>query len=309
MAHRATRYIRGGLCMLVVMATLLGMHVPTRADTGSNWTGAYYNTQDLSGTPVFTRIDPALVFNWGPYGPGPGIGGQHWSARWTSAQFLQAGTYRITVTADDGVRLFIDGQKVIDAWIDQAPTTYYANVAVVAGTHVFEVDYFQDLGDASLSVSWDFVSSTLNQWAAQYYNNPYLQGAPVVVRYENAINYDWGIGGSPDPAVPFDYFSARWTVSLPFSAATYRFMLTASNGVRLFIDDLSVINEWQIGPPTEYVIDVPLAAGVHTLRVEYFQWTGDPMISLNYNVAIGPPPFQEQSWYGEYFNNPNLQGS
>jgi uncharacterized protein YraI len=258
---------------------------------------------------VFTRVDPALVFNWGPYGPGPGIGGQHWSARWTTAQFLQAGTYRFTVTADDGVRLFIDGQKVIDAWIDQAPTTYYANVAVVSGTHVFQVDYYQDLGDASLSVSWDFLTTTLNQWVAQYYNNPYLQGAPVVVRYENGIDYNWGVGGSPDPAVPFDYFSARWTVSIPFSAATYRFMVTADDGVRLFIDDLPVINEWQIEAPTEYIIDVPLAAGLHSLRLEYFQWTGGAQVKFNYEVAIGPPPFQIQSWYGEYFNNPNLQGS
>ena len=300
------------LSALVVVSVLLlsfSVYVPAHADTGSNWTGAYFNNQTLSGSPVFNRIDPALVFNWGPYGPGPGIGGEHWSARWTSIQFLNAGTYRFNVTTDDGVRIYIDGQIVIDAWHDQAPTAYTANVAVVTGTHAIEVDYYQDQGDASLSVSWDYLSSTLTAWAAQYYNNPYLQGYPVASRYENAINYDWGIGGSPDPSVPFNYFSARWTATLPFAQATYRFTITASNGVRLYVDNSMVVNQWQVGPTTAYVIDIPLSAGLHTLRLEYFEWTGPATVKLDYTVAVGPPPYQNQTWFGEYFNNPNLQGS
>ena len=297
---------------LIVISTLLlsfSAKTPARADTGSNWTGAYYNNMTLSGSPVFNRIDPALVFNWGPYGPGPGIGGESWSARWTSIQYLNAGTYQFNVTADDGIRVYIDGQTVIDAWHDEAATAYTANVAVVTGTHAIQVDYYQHQGDASLTVSWNYVSSTLTAWAAQYYNNPYLQGYPVASRYENAINYDWGIGGSPDPSVPFNYFSARWTATLPFSAATYRFTITASNGVRLYIDDNMVVNQWQVGPTTAYVLDVPLGAGIHTLRLEYFEWTGDATVKLDYSVAVGPPPYQNQDWYGEYFNNPNLQGS
>ena len=270
MSHRTRHLIRGIIGVLLVFSSLLGIGQRAHADTGSNWTGSYFNSQDLSGLPVFTRVDPALIFNWGPYGPGSGIGGQHWSARWTSTQYFNAGTYRFTVTADDGVRVYVDGQKVIDAWKDQAPTTYTVNVAVVTGTHLLQVDYYQGVGDASLAVSWDFVTSVLTQWTAQYFNNPYLQGNPTLSRYENAVNYDWGIGGSPDPNVPFNYFSARWTASLPFSAGTYRLNATASNGIRLFIDDANVINQWQVGPTTQYVIDVPLSAGIHTLRLEYF---------------------------------------
>jgi len=302
---------RAFFTLLIVSVLLLSFsaNIPVRADTGSNWTGAYYNNQTLSGQPIFNRIDPALVFNWGPYGPGPGIGGEHWSARWTSIQYLNAGTYQFNVTVDDGVRIYIDGQIIIDQWHDQSATAYSANVAVVTGTHAIQVDYYQGVGDASLSVSWNYVSSTLTAWAAQYYNNPYLQGYPVASRYENAINYDWGIGGSPDPSVPFNYFSARWTATLPFSAATYRFTITASNGVRLYIDNNMVVNQWQVGPTTAYVIDIPLSAGLHSLRLEYFEWIGDANVKLDYTVAIGPPPYQNQTWFGEYFNNPNLQGS
>ncbi len=308
MIHRSTRVIRGLLCALIALALLAGVHDTARADTGSNWTGAYFNNQTLSGSPVFTRVDPAVVFNWGPYGPGPGLGGEHWSARWTSVQYLNAGTYRFNVTADDGVRVYIDGQIVIDAWRDEAATTYYANVQVVAGAHAIEIDYYQNQGDASLSVTWDYLSTFATQWIGQYYNNPYLQGAPVLTRYENAINYDWGYG-APDLSVPFDYFSARWTTSLPFGAGSYRFTLTADSGIRLYIDDLQVVSQWQVAPTTSYVIDVSLSAGIHTLRVEYFSWAGPSSVKIDYTLAIGPPPYQNQTWYGEYFNNPNLQGA
>ncbi len=308
MPHRLSRVIKGVLCVLLAAGLLAGAHSAVRADTGSNWTGTYYNNPTLSGTPIFTRIDPALVFNWGPYGPGPGIGGEQWSARWNTVQYLNAGTYRFNVTADDGVRLFIDGQTVVDAWRDQAPTSYYVNVQVVAGTHIIQVDYYQARGDASLSISWDFLGGIATQWAVQYFNNPYLQGSPVVTRYENAINNNWGYG-SPDPAVPVDYFSGRWTASLPFAAGTYRFTITVDDGVRLFIDNLPVVDQWQVSTLTTYIIDVPLAAGIHTLRLEYFEWGGEAVMRMDYAIAVGPPPNQNATWYGQYFNNASLQGA
>lgn len=308
MTQRLARVIKGVLCVLIVLSLFAGTRQIAHADTGSNWTGAYYNNPGLYGTPVFTRIDPAVVFNWGPYGPGPGIGGENWSARWNTVQYLNAGTYRFNVVADDGVRVYLDGQAVIDAWRDQAPTPYTANVQVVAGTHIIQVDYYQGHGDASLSVTWDFVGGISTQWIAQYFNNPYLQGSPVAVRYEGALNYDWGTG-SPDPSVPSEYFSARWTASLPFQAATYRFTITVDDGVRLFIDNLPVVDQWTVTALTTYSIDVPLAAGIHTLRVEYFEWTGQAVMKLDYRVAVGPPPIQNATWYGEYYNNASFQGA
>ncbi len=310
MSQRLIRVIMVALC---VVLTIAAAEKPLRAsaDVGFNWTGAYYGNPDLAGTPVFTRIDPALVFNWGPNSPGPGIGSTNWSARWTTIQYLNAGTYRFTVTSDDGVRAYIDGQQILDAWRIQAPTTYYVNVQVVAGNHAIQVDYFQGVGDASLSVSWDYIVAQSTAWLAQYYNNANLQGAPVLTRYENGINYFWGLG-SPDPVVAPDNFSVRWTATLPFNAGTYRFTLAGDDGVRLFIDNALVIDQWRIQPPTAYSIDVGLAAGLHTLRVEYFEGTGQAIVRFDYSVAVGPPPYpgtQSDQWYGEYYANMNLQGS
>src|SRR5947207_538291 len=163
MIQRLPRII---MVALIAISMLVVFEKPavSHADTGTNWTGAYYSNPSLQGAPVFTRIDPALVFNWGPYSPGPGLGSQYWSARWNTVQYLNAGQYRFTITADDGVRMFIDGQSILDAWHDQAPTTYYVNVQVVAGVHAFQVDYYQGVGDASLYVSWDYLQVQSTAW-------------------------------------------------------------------------------------------------------------------------------------------------
>src|SRR5258708_4908121 len=308
-----TRRLALLLSAFAIRAGLLVFEPPrtAQADTGTNWTGEYFNNPNLQGSPVFTRIDPAVVFNWGTLSPGPGIGSTNWSARWTTVQYLNAGTYRFTITADDGVRVYIDGQTILDAWHNQAATTYTVNVQVVAGNHAIQTDYYQDDGYSRLLVWWDYILATSTAWTAQYYNNPNLQGAPVLSRYESSINYLWGFG-SPDPAVPPDNFSARWTGTFAFSAATYRFTLAGDDGVRLFIDNLPVIDQWHPQALVAYSIDVPLAAGQHTLRVEYFEGTSQATVRFDYAVAVGPPPYpgsQADQWYGEYFANPYLSGS
>jgi uncharacterized protein YraI len=305
------RLSRMFMVICTVALVLVGLPATVHADTGSNWTGAYYNNPTLSGSPVFNRIDPAVVFNWGPYSPGPGIGSSNWSARWVTVQYMNAGTYRFTITADDGVRVFIDGQIILDKFIAQAPTTYYVNVQVVAGNHVIQVDYFQGVGDASLSVTWEYLLSSSTAWTAQYFNNSSLSGAPAVSRYETGINYFWDFG-APAPGIVPDNFSARWTATFPFSSATYRFTLAGDDGVRLFIDNAPVIDQWRIQALTAFSIDVPLSAGLHTLRVEYFEGTERATVRFNYEVAVGPPPYPgttSEQWYGEYFANTNLQGS
>ena len=322
MAHRLTRLMALWLCV-VLGAALLTTTQPIRAfqpaldapfvqanETGSNWTGAYFPNRDLQGTPAFTRIDPAVVFNWGPNSPGPGIGVQNWSVRWQGVQYLNAGTYRLTVRSDDGVRIYVNGQLVINEWREQAPTTFTRDIQVSAGVHAFQIDYFQGLGDASIAFSWQYVQTQSSAWTAQYFNNPNLSGAPVMTRLEPRIDHFWGLG-SPDPlVVPADRFSARYTATLPFQAATYRFVLAGDDGVRLFINDILVIDQWRRQSITAFSIDVALSAGLHTIRVEYFEDTEQAAVRLTIELAVGSPyGAQSDFWYGEYYANPNLSGS
>lgn len=113
-----------------------------------SYTAQYYTNANLSGTPTVTRYDPVVNFVWtGTQDPGgspdPAIPPTNWSARWTKVDTFTGGTYTFSVTADDGVRLYIDGNLVIDQWHGEPPTTYTTTQSLSAGTHTIVMEYYQ----------------------------------------------------------------------------------------------------------------------------------------------------------------------
>ncbi|HXG75975.1 MAG TPA: PA14 domain-containing protein, partial [Gaiellaceae bacterium] len=64
------------------------------------------------------------------------------------------GETTFTATADDGVRVWVDGVLVIDAWVDQPPTTYTATRTLAAGSHQVTVEYYERGWGAVARVSW-----------------------------------------------------------------------------------------------------------------------------------------------------------
>jgi hypothetical protein len=92
----------------------------------------------------------------GPWGPtGVGVCTDNFSVGWVKTQSFTAGTCTFTVTADDGVRVYLDGSLVIDQWKDQPPTTYTASRSVSAGDHTVSVEYYEhtEVAVARLAIS------------------------------------------------------------------------------------------------------------------------------------------------------------
>src|SRR5262249_36956167 len=87
-----------------------------------------------------------------------GLGADNFSARWTRTVNLGSGIYRFSVTGDDGVRFYVDGQLKIDKWFSQGATTYTADVALNAGNHVMKREYFESGGPGVAFLSWTLVS-------------------------------------------------------------------------------------------------------------------------------------------------------
>ncbi len=81
------------------------------------------------------------------------------SARWVGSFMFDAGNYQFTAAANDGVRLWIDGQLEIDQWQDTFLTrTTSVTVPLTAGDHTVKVEYYDHNWAASVSVSWKPVS-------------------------------------------------------------------------------------------------------------------------------------------------------
>ena len=119
---------------------------------GGDWHAAYYANKNFEGSPVFTRRDPQVNFNWGESGPGGGVPNDGFSVRWTRDHYFEPGTYRFYVTTDDGARLFISDHLVLDAFRVQPPTSYYVDVYLSGGTHTLKVEYYEESGGAVIDV-------------------------------------------------------------------------------------------------------------------------------------------------------------
>jgi hypothetical protein len=119
-----------------------------------DWRGEYYNNPTLFGTPVFLRNDFTINFNFGSAGPGGGVPGQKFSARWMRSLFLNAGRYRFTTTTDDGARLWVDNQLVIDRWRDQKLASANGDIALADGDHLLKMEYYNSDGTGEAHLNW-----------------------------------------------------------------------------------------------------------------------------------------------------------
>ena len=128
-----------------------------------------------------------------------------------------------------------------------------------------------------------FESVPPGSWKGEYFSNRRLSNPPVRVRDDGDgfIDFNWN-GKSPDAigALGPDNFSVRWTREIYFGRGTYHFTVTSDDGFRLFVDNRMVLDKWFDQGLTTYTIDVPLSAGNHTVKMEYYQATGEAVASL-----------------------------
>ncbi|MBM4038251.1 MAG: VWA domain-containing protein [Planctomycetes bacterium] len=102
------------------------------------------------------RTDPTINFEWGKNRPAPTVSADGFSVRWTGfvvPRFSERITFH--VTADDGVRLWVDGKLLVDAWRGQNPTEYFATLPLEAGRrYPLKMEFFEDTGDATARLLW-----------------------------------------------------------------------------------------------------------------------------------------------------------
>jgi subtilisin len=274
---------------------------------GDRWKGEYFSNPDLEGNPVMRRDDgsaPFLNMNFGAGSPDSDCASNadNFSVRWTRTFNLVANVYQFSVTADDGARLYIDGVNKLDFWNGPAGT-HTINVSLDERPHEIKLEFRELGGLASASLSWTnpcVADVQAGKWKGEYFNdnpanpNQHLAGSPLMVRDDgnnDFLNFDWGAGSpNSDCFIGADYFSARWTRSPNFSAGTWRFTVTGDDGVRLYVDGVTKIDAWRLQGPTTYTADMELNAGLHEIKLEYFEWTGTGVASLSWAQAPPLPP-------------------
>ena len=118
----------------------------------------YFNNQDLSGSAATVRTDARIDFNWGRYQPTAQLNENSFSVRWTGKlKPTESGKYTLGFTADDGARLFLDGQLLVDAWASNPKKTVTKEVNLEAGrTYDLRMEYFQNNREAVAKLVWSY---------------------------------------------------------------------------------------------------------------------------------------------------------
>ncbi|MDP5169210.1 MAG: PA14 domain-containing protein [Bacteroidia bacterium] len=138
-----------------VRFSALTMGSGSNGGNGTGLSATYFNNSNFTSQ-VLTRIDPTINFNWGSGSPASSIGTNTYSARWTgSVQANQSGTYTFYTRTDDGVRLWVNGQQLVNKWVNQGPTEWSGTISLTAGVKVpIVMEYYENTGGAVAQLSW-----------------------------------------------------------------------------------------------------------------------------------------------------------
>ncbi|WP_201977231.1 PA14 domain-containing protein [Hymenobacter rubidus] len=119
----------------------------------------------------------------------------------------------------------------------------------------------------------------------------------VLTRRDATINFNWG-QQPPAPRLPAEDFSVRWTGWLvPPASGKYLFHVTVDDGIRLWLDDRLLLNEWRGQPQSSYIAAVELRAGEpYRLRVDYCQYGLDTRVFVTWELPVSPTAPAPSSW-------------
>lgn len=133
----------------------------TPVGSGTGLQAQYFDNMNFTNLKV-TRTDATVNFDWGGGTPDSSIGVDTFTTRWTGKvepQYSQ--TYTFYTQTDDGVRLWVNGQLIIDKWIDQGPTEWSGQITLSAGQRYdIRMDFYENGGGAMARLSWSSASQT-----------------------------------------------------------------------------------------------------------------------------------------------------
>jgi peptidoglycan/xylan/chitin deacetylase (PgdA/CDA1 family) len=117
---------------------------------------SYFANISLTGTPSKVQAETKIDNNWAANAPFAGFPADNFSVRWEGfVNVPVTGSYTFTMTGDDGIRLWVNNQLIIDKWIDQSATTYNIAVAMTQGDSVpIKMEYYEKGGSAVAKLAW-----------------------------------------------------------------------------------------------------------------------------------------------------------
>jgi hypothetical protein len=175
---------------------------PTPIPLANGLVAELFDNPALDGAALFTRLDPQVDFDWGLGSPDPRLESDNFSIRW-SGEVLPtfSETYTFSTYSDDGVRLWVDGQLLIDQFVEQAATDWSGTIDLEAGQRVpIVLEYFEAAGEALVSLRWESASQ---EWQVIPSANLFsAMPSPPTPPFRGRFLIEWHIQGRVQVATP-----------------------------------------------------------------------------------------------------------
>ncbi|HKQ68632.1 MAG TPA: PA14 domain-containing protein, partial [Polyangiaceae bacterium] len=281
--------------------------------TGSGVSGEYFSDNTLT-TPALIRLDDAIDFTW-TGAPDATVPADGFSARWTG--FIQprySGLHIFYATSTGGLRLSIAGRLIIDQWTTEHELREDPAAIDLEGLgqkYELKVEYYDGSAAAVAKLAWahscqpkEIVPKTQlyppgpmcgtpapssgDGLKGEYFDAPDLT-IPKLTRTDETVAFEWATGATPAPAIEADSWSVRWSgyVVSKFSGEI-TFVTTSDDGVRLFVDDKPLIDNWTNHASVVDRKGFEMKAGVsYKLRLEYYNNSGSGAIKLEWESGCG----------------------
>lgn len=142
-------------------------------------------------------------------------------------------------------------------------------------------------------------AQTTEVWYAEYFDNMHLLGDPI---YTESIpgpylNLYWTWWEGPGHGVPYDEFSARYTIRHTFPGGNVKFMLRSDDGSALYLNGDVIINQWKDRSATWYEARVlPIPAGTYTIMVKYYDHFGENSIEATFEPTTDLPSAEDANY-------------
>ena len=248
----------------------------------SGWRVSLYDNMSMAGSPKASTTVDAIDFDWGAGTPHGMLPADRFSILFERELEFAPGYYQFHAQADDGVRVWIDDQLVIDEWHGAGGARYTVNRAL-HGEHDLRVEYYEAAGLASIRFDIRQYEQA-PEWQAQYYAGTEPSGNVALVQQEPRsslpLDYDWSYGAPAAESSGIDLWSARWKGEFDFEEGDFMFRAIADDGVRVYLDGLRVIDQWRDGYTDSRNRFIGIGKGRHLVEVEYYERTGRALLRV-----------------------------
>lgn len=298
------------LALFVSLFTSLGVSASKVEASSSQWSVTYYSKKNFQGSKVNQKVDE-INFSWGTKAPIKGIPQNNFTAKMTKTLSVSTdGTYRISGKANDGVKVYIDGKKVVYDW-NSGSHTFSEDVKLTKGDHKIEVHYSDLSGTAYLQVDVDkagvakTAALSTEKWTGKLYPTKNFKGKSVSLS-TTSLNYSWA-SKAPYKGIPAGEYSAVFEKKVVVSKDTkYKIMGKANDGIRIYVDGKRVLSYWT--PGTRNIEkNITMKKGSHTIKVEYFNEKGAARLKVELKDPAKVTPLEK--WEMNFYDEKNLTGN